>query len=202
MHHYLELSEFVDWHHPDVLVSAAELADGAGDALEIARRSFEFVCDKTKHSGDFRLNPVTCAASQVLKHRTGYCYAKSHLLAALLCSNGIPAGLCYQRLAVESAGPPYCLHGLNAAYFRAYGWYRFNARGNRPGVLLAEFSPPIERLAFPVAGPGEADLAEIWAEPLPIIVQTLLEHATYEDVYNNLPDVEVLTSLPAARRRP
>lgn len=26
-------------------------------------------------------NPVTCRASEVLVHGTGYCYAKSHLLA-------------------------------------------------------------------------------------------------------------------------
>lgn len=35
------------------------------------------------------------AASDVLKHRTGYCYSKNHLLAALLRVNKIPTGLCY-----------------------------------------------------------------------------------------------------------
>jgi len=38
------------------------------------------------------MNPVTCKASDVLIYGTGYCYAKSHLLAALLRANAIPAG--------------------------------------------------------------------------------------------------------------
>jgi len=39
---------------------------------------------------------VTCSASEVLREGTGICFAKSHLLAALLRAVGIPAGLCYQ----------------------------------------------------------------------------------------------------------
>lgn len=60
----------------------------------------DFVRDQIRHSADYRPNPVTCKASEVLRHGTGYCYAKSHLLAALLRANGVPAGLCYQRLSV------------------------------------------------------------------------------------------------------
>ncbi len=65
--------------------------------MAIAHRCFEFVRDEVRHSWDFKENPVTCHASEVLRHRTGYCYAKTHLLAALLRANRIPAGLCYQR---------------------------------------------------------------------------------------------------------
>jgi transglutaminase-like putative cysteine protease len=137
---------------------------------------------------DFRRNPVTSKASDVLLHGTGYCYAKSHLLAALLRANGIPAGLCYQRLTVDDEGPRLSLHGLNAVYLREYGWYRVDARGNKPGVD-AQFDPPVERLAFPVAGPGEADLPVVYAEPIPVVVKTLIENTTYDQVYRNLPDV-------------
>jgi len=125
-----------------------------------------------KAAWDYRINPVTCKASEVLTHGTGYCYAKSHLLAALLRANAIPVGLCYQRLTVESAGPPYCLHGLNTAYLGQYGWYRIDARGNKPSVL-ADCCPPIEKLAFPVIDPLERDFPEIWAEPLPLVVNAL-----------------------------
>ena len=59
--------------------------------------------------------------SSVLMHKTGYCYAKSHLLAALLRSNGLPAGLCYQRLSVDDDGAPYSLHGLNADFLKNHG---------------------------------------------------------------------------------
>lgn len=34
--------------------------------------------------------------------KTRYCYVKSHLLAALLRSNGILAGLCYQGITIEN----------------------------------------------------------------------------------------------------
>jgi transglutaminase-like putative cysteine protease len=36
---------------------------------------------------------------------------------------------------------------LNALYLPDYGWYRVDARGNKPGVA-AEFCPPTEKLAF------------------------------------------------------
>lgn len=52
------------------------------------------------------------------------------------------------------AALPYCLHGLNAVYLEQYGWYRINARGNKPGVNAA-FSPPIEALAFSIHEPME-----------------------------------------------
>ena len=185
---FLASSEYIDWQHPLITAKAGELAAGAGDPVEIARRCFEFVRDEIRHSWDFRQNPVTCRASDTLIHATGYCYAKSHLLAALLRANGIPAGLCYQRLSRGDSGPPYCLHGLNAVWLEGYGWYRIDARGNKPGVD-AQFCPPSERLAFPVRAPDEADLPEILPEPLPEVVRVLTTCATVEEVYENLPDV-------------
>lgn len=185
---YLESSDCIDWRHPLVSAKAGELAAGADDPVEIARRCFRFVRDEIRHSWDYRLNPVTCRASEVLAHGTGYCYAKSHLLAALLRANGIPAGLCYQRLSCGDSGPPYCLHGLNAVWLEGYGWYRIDPRGNKPGVD-AQFCPPVERLAFPVLGPGEADLPGIYAEPLAEVVRVLTTCATVEEVCGNLPDV-------------
>ncbi len=161
---YLQSSEFIDFDHTAVARKAAEIAAGCTNEDDVAGRCFEFVRDAIKHSWDFRLNPVTCKASDVLIHGTGYCYAKSHLLAALLRANGIPAGLCHQRLSVDGSGPPFSLHGLNAVFLKRHGWYRIDARGNKPGVQAA-FSPPVEKLAFPITSKEEADLPEIWAEP-------------------------------------
>jgi len=188
---YLESSDYIDWRHPEVSAKAAELAAGGGSAADVARRCFEFVRDRIRHSWDHRLNPVTCRASEVLRHGTGYCYAKSHLLAALLRANGIPAGLCYQRLSMGGSGPPYSLHGLNAVWLDGHGWYRVDARGNKPGVT-AEFCPPREQLAYPLLDPHEVDLPEIWAEPLPVVVTALTRHDSVERVYENLPDIEVM----------
>lgn len=191
MHEYLESTEYIDWKTPEVLVKAKVLADGLEDHELVAQKCFGFVRDEIKHSWDYECDPVTCKASDVLKHGTGYCYAKSHLLAALLRANGIPAGLCYQRLTISDNRPPFCLHGLNAVYLEKYGWYRMDARGNKEGVS-ADFCPPVECLAFPVMSDGEADLPEIWAEPLLAVVEVLLTNNTYRAVAENLPDIQLI----------
>jgi transglutaminase-like putative cysteine protease len=90
-----------------------KLSLGLHHPVAISKACFKDVRE-IKHSNDYRLNPVTCRASEVLEHKTGYCYAKSHLLAALLRANNIPAGICYQRLTIKNDQPPFCLHGLNA----------------------------------------------------------------------------------------
>ena len=192
MDKYLASSEYIDWEKSEVFAQAKDLASGVSGDEEITRRCFEFVRDEIRHSWDYEQNPVTCKASDVLKHRTGYCYAKSHLLAALLRANEIPAGLCYQRLTITDV-PPFCLHGLNVIYLKSYGWYRIDARGNKQGVS-AEFCPPVEKLAFPIVTQGEADLAEIWAEPLPVVTEVLINSKTYQEVADNLPDIELVTA--------
>lgn len=188
---YLESSNYIDWKHPLIIAKAAELSEACLSEESIAKQCFEFVRDAIKHSWDYRLNPVTCKASDVLIKGTGYCYAKSHLLAALLRANAIPAGLCYQRLTIGTDGPSHCLHGLNAVYLKQYGWYRVDARGNKPDVA-AEFCPPVEKLAFPIVDTLERDFQEIWAEPLPVVIKALTENKTVEQVFDNLPDIEVI----------
>lgn len=184
---YLAASQYIDWQQPDVLAKALSLSEGLNSDEAIAQACFEFVRDEIKHSWDYQMNPVTCKASDVLKHGTGYCYAKSHLLAALLRANKIPAGLCYQRLTISDV-PPFCLHGLNAVYLQNHGWYRIDARGNKEGTN-AEFSPPIEQLAFHILSEGEADLPEIWFEPLAVVVGVLTQYSDFLEVANNLPDI-------------
>jgi transglutaminase-like putative cysteine protease len=185
---YLSPSNYIDFTHPVIAEKAQQLARNQQGELALAKACFEFVRDEIQHSWDFRKNPVTCKASDVLIHETGYCYAKSHLLAALLRANNIPAGLCYQRLSVGTAGAPYCLHGLNAIYLTDFGWYRVDARGNKPGVS-AHFTPPQEQLAFAIKKPEEKDLPDIWVEPMPMIIATLEKYSTVAEVYENLPDI-------------
>ena len=186
---YLRPSEVIDSDHPLVRERARALTSAADDPAATARRMFEWVRDEVRHSYDHRMNPVTCTASEVLEAGTGYCYAKSHLLAALLRAGGIPAGLCYQRLSLDGGGPPFSLHGLNAVLLPGHGWYRVDPRGNKPGVD-ARFTPPAERLAFPVREAGERDFPDVFAEPLPRVVSALRAHATYDAVWRELPDVD------------
>lgn len=186
---FLASTEVVDWYHADVRTLAWCLAGGERDAVEVARRCFEWVRDEVRHSVDAGDSIVTCSASEVLHQRTGFCYAKSHLLAALLRANGIPAGFCYQRLSFDSVGPPFCLHGLNAVLLPKHGWFRMDARGNKPGVE-ARFTPPSEQLAFSPQLEGEWLFPEIHAEPLPQVVESLRRHATVAEVAADLPDTQ------------
>ncbi len=188
---YLESSFYIDWKAREIRALARLLSTGLSFEEDIAKSCFEWVRDNIKHSADYKLNPVTCKASDVLSHKTGYCYAKSHLLAALLRANGIPAGLSYQRLSVNDDGAPYSLHGLNAVFLKNYGWYRIDARGNRESIN-AQFTPPYEQLAFSINSENETDLPEIWHEPLSVVVSVLERYKTYAAVYNNLPDVELV----------
>lgn len=189
---YLQSSDIINYQHPTVWACAKDLTQGLSDPLEVTQRCFEWVRDTIKHSVDFQLNPVTCTAAEVLEAGTGFCYAKSHLLAALLRVNAIPTGLCYQRLSINEDGAPFCLHGLNAVCLPDIGWYRIDARGNTSRID-AQFIPPQEQLAFPLAWQGEADLPEIWPEPLPVVVESLRTHATYDALAANLPDVPLIS---------
>jgi transglutaminase-like putative cysteine protease len=185
---YLEATPIVDWDNPEVLARARALAEGRDDPVAVARRCFEWVRDEIKHSGDHRLGPLTCSASEVLRHGTGFCYAKSHLLTALLRANGVPAGFCYQRLSIDDIGPRFCLHGLNAVYLPRIGWYRIDARGDREGIETA-FDPPHERLAFESRLDGEATFDDIWPAPLPVVVEALTAHGSIAQFLDHLPDM-------------
>ncbi len=189
MKKYLSTSRYIDTQHPQIIKKANQLANDLSSKADIAKACFEFVRDEIQHSNDYKLNPVTCKASDVLRHKTGYCYAKSHLLAALLRANSIPAGLCYQRLTIDDDQPPFCLHGLNVIYLEQFGWYKVDARGNK-GSINAQFTPPLEQLAFPIIVEGEFDLPDVYAEPLPQVIKALTTHSTYSEVLNNLPDIE------------
>ena len=187
MQEYLTVTEVVDWQNPNLLQLAQKLSTREQNTT--AKACFEWVRDNIFHSSDYRLDPVTCKASEVLHHKTGYCYAKSHLLAALLRANGIPTGFCYQRLSVFNDGAPFCLHGFNAVYLADYGWYRLDARGNKPGVD-ARFTPPQERLAYGIHFAEEIDCQHIFANPLPQVIKALQTFRTWDEVLHNLPDLD------------
>lgn len=87
MEEYLKVSEVIDWQHPEIMERAKQIASGFETPMAIAQACFEWVRDEIFHSYDYQMNPVTCRASDVLQHKTGYCFAKSHLLAALLRAN-------------------------------------------------------------------------------------------------------------------
>jgi transglutaminase-like putative cysteine protease len=169
---YLAADEAINHDHPLVRETAARLREAAADDVAFARAAFEHVRDTIPHSMDVDDRRVTWRASDVLREGTGICYAKSHALVALWRAQGIPAGLCYQRLAADDDGASHVVHGLTAVFVEGR-WARLDPRGNKPGVD-AQFSLDEERLAFPVRPQlGEVDYPTLYAQPHPKVLAAL-----------------------------
>jgi len=177
---FLRATAVLDFGDPAVAALAAELR--AGDPVETGRRAYEWVRDRILHTADHPSDDITCAASEVLRAGTGLCYAKSHLLGALLRANGIPAALAYQRV---RSGDGFVLHALVACQLPAHGWYLCDPRGNKAGID-ARFTPPEERLAF--AGPDVVRVPGFFPDPLPAVVEALRRHRTFAEISAHLPD--------------
>lgn len=178
---YLEASELIDWEHPVIAAWDA----GNGSEEDTVRRAFHFVRDSIAHSWDIGSRRVTAKASEVLEYGEGICYAKSHLLAALLRRQNIASGICYQRLTLgDTPDTGFCIHALNTVYLsERQQWIRLDARGNKPGVD-AQFSPDAEQLAFAVRPEiGECDYGVNYATPHPIIAATLAAHGDCRLMY-------------------
>ena len=178
-------TEWVDFE--DAGIQAYLAAHPCGNRSEdaVIRGDFEFVRDGIAHSWDIGSRRVTGRASDVLRHREGICYAKSHLMAALLRGRGIPAGFGYQRLTLGDAPETgYALHGLNVVWAASVQrWVRLDARGNKPGVD-AQFSLGDERLAYAVRPEmGEVDYSTVYAAPPLCITQTLESHTDCRVMY-------------------
>jgi transglutaminase-like putative cysteine protease len=172
---------------PAIQARAQERRAGADDQVDVARRCFEWVRDEIRHSLDAGDETLTLRASDVLREGTGFCFAKCHLLAALLRANGIRAGFAYQRIARKNERRAFSLHGLAVADLPGYGWYRMDPRGNTR-VVRSEFAPPIERLAYRVRQAGELVFPGIYAEPVPSVVRTLERKQRVSTVAACLPD--------------
>lgn len=186
---YLISDAIVDWKSPEVRQKALDLTRSVTDEVDKAGCLYEWVRDAIPHSNDAGLDILTCTASEVLRHGTGICFAKSHLLAALLRAVGIPAGFCYQVLRLD---PPVnnelTLHGFNGVYLASLDrWIRVDARGNTGGID-ARFSIDSEQLAFatdPLA--GEFMYETIFAAPAPSVVDKLRKYATRTELWQDLP---------------
>ncbi|WP_110926539.1 transglutaminase-like domain-containing protein [Bacillus massiliglaciei] len=180
----LELKE-VNYSHPLCQSIIRQLFKPSQTEVEKVKTAFEFVRDEIAHSWDIQGSRVTCRASEVLAWGEGICYAKTNLLAALLRSQGIPTGFCYQRLMLFDAPEKgYCIHALNAVFLQTAGkWVRLDARGNKQGIN-AQFSMEMEKLAFAVQPEhDEKDYPLIYADPHPKTIAVLLKHTDAIDMY-------------------
>lgn len=157
---YLEQTETIDYNSPIIQEKVSELRQISHSQLNYIENAYRFVRDRIPHSWDIRSEIVSRTASDVLINRTGICWTKSCLLAALLRANGIPSGISYQYLtrADEDDREGYIIHALNTVFISELNkWIRLDARGNKENVY-ADFSLEEEKLAFPIRSQlGEID---------------------------------------------
>lgn len=166
---YLVSDSIVQASALEIIDLAHRLRTSNPSDLAFMQAAFEWVRDHIDHSYDVADPRVTITATEVLAAGVGLCYAKSHLLAALLRSEGIPTGLCYQRLATEHG---HVIHGLVAVYVEGY-WRRLDPRGNNDR-LSSSFDLENESLAYwPNPQLGEIDYPQVYALPASEVIIAL-----------------------------
>lgn len=187
---YLAVSDVIDYDNQNIQAVAESLSKITNNKIDLAKIAYEYVRDNISHSFDINGNIVTCKASHVLKHQEGICFAKSHLLAAILRFLNVPTGFCYQKLILDNADKSLMtLHGLNAIYLESLDkWIRVDARGNKAGVN-AEFNLEREVLAFPVRTEHqEIDFPTVYSKPNLKVIAALRKSKNRQELISNLPD--------------
>ena len=186
---YLKEDDVIDYSNKIITQLADALYQESDSEVEYIKKAYEFVRDNVSHSADINEDILTCSASEVLKVGHGICFAKSHLLAALLRYKSIPTGFCYQKLILDDETAPVLIyHGLNGVYISEYKkWIRLDARGNKEGVN-AQFSLDEEHLAFPIrAEKGEEDGFIIYPNPDKKVLERLKNYKTRTELWDDLP---------------
>ena len=159
MEEYLMETPSIDYMNPLIQEKVHELRYKSENQLDYIKRSYIFVRDEISHSWDIKTEVVSKTASEVLENKTGICWTKSCLLAALLRANQIPSGISYQLLTrADDDSEGYMIHALNTVYLKDFNkWIRLDARGNKENIN-AYFSLDEERLAYSIRSEfGEID---------------------------------------------
>lgn len=144
---FLAENNYIDFHSPIIQKKINTLFKKCISEEGKIKLAFEFVRDQIPHSFDCNATTINAKASDVLKYKTGICHAKANLLAALLRSQGIPTGFCYQHITlVNDDSKGYGLHCYSAAFIHG-NWIKMDARGNKKGIN-AQFSLENPNLVF------------------------------------------------------
>lgn len=186
---YLKEDEVIDFTNHSIVQLADKLYGNINNDIEYIKRAYEYVRDNVFHSADINEDVITCVASEVLKAGHGICFAKSHLLSALLRCKSIPTGFCYQKILLdEDITPVLVYHGLNGVYIKELKkWIRLDARGNKNGVN-AQFSIQAEQLAYAIrVEKGEEEDFTVYPNPDIKILEKLRKNKTRTQLWSNLP---------------
>jgi len=185
---FLQEDYYVDYSSGIIQSKASELFSENMTNFEKAKAAYLFVRDEISHSFDCDAKIITARASDVLMHKTGICHAKANLLAALLRSQSIPTGFCYEHLTLaddDSLG--YCVHAFNAVLLNKK-WIKLDARGNKQGIN-AEFSDDEPILAYPIRKEYDEYFFDgIFANSHKKTMQMLEKAKSLQDIMDNIPE--------------
>ena len=174
---YLAETPSIDYMNSHIQQKVRELRSQSEDELDYIKRSYQFVRDEIPHSWDIKANVVSKTASETLVNRTGVCWTKSCLMAALLRANKIPSGISYQLLTrADDDSEGHMIHALNTVYIKDLNrWVRLDARGNKENIDAC-FSLDEEKLAYPIRSEfGEIDYMDNHADLDERLVNILME---------------------------
>lgn len=186
---YLKCDSVIDYDNKAIMELSDTIFKKSYHKLDFIKNAYEFVRDHISHSADINEDIITCAASEVLKAGHGICFAKSHLLAALLRCKSVPTGFCYQKLILDDETAPVLIyHGLIGVYIEdGKKWIRLDARGNKTGVN-AQFSIETEQLAFPIRPQmGEVDSFVVYPNPDIKVLEKMRKNKTRTELWKDLP---------------
>ncbi len=185
---FLAENQYIDYMSPIILAKTEQLFKNLNNDIDKAKIAYEFVRDIIPHSFDINAKMITVKASDVLKHETGICHAKANLLAALLRSQGIAVGFCFQHINLkndDSLG--YAVHCYNAIFVDNH-WIKVDANGNTNGKN-AQFSMGKPILAYPNRKEyDEYFWNGIYANPHFDTIKILEKAKSLQDIIYNIPD--------------
>jgi transglutaminase-like putative cysteine protease len=185
---FLQEDQYIDYSSKTIQNKVIELFTSDMTKIKKTKVAYEFVRDEIPHSFDCNAKIIVAKASDVLLYKTGICHAKANLLAALLRSQGIPTGFCFQHITLakdDSLG--YCVHAFNAVFVNNK-WIKLDARGNKQGVN-AQFSTDEPILAYQNRKEFDEYFFDgIFANPHKATMLMLEKAESLQDIMDNIPE--------------
>ena len=181
---YLKADEIINYHNDSITSLADSLYKTTESKVSYIEKAYEYVRDNIPHSSDAGKENIPFTAQEVLKEKHGICFAKAHLLVALLRCKAIPSGFCYQKVILFEEQPnKLAYHGLVGVYLEKLNkWIRLD-----PGEG-GQFLVDAEQLVFQVREElGEIDSFVVYPVPDVKILEKMRNNKTLAGLLADLP---------------
>ena len=184
---FLVETKYVDYKDEMIQATGKKLFSDKMDEVEKAEIAYHFMQDNIVHSFDCNATVITAKASDVLKRRTGICHAKANLFAALLRSQIIPVGFCFEHITLaDDASKGHCVHAFNAVYLNGR-WIKLDVGGSKRTNAQFSLEEPI--LAYPPrAQYDEYFFKGIFTNPHQETMNMLEQAKSIQDIVENIPE--------------